>query len=464
MSEILALADDSNPTFELPPTPEVKESLWHNRSFLRLWTSETISQFGSQFTGLALPLTAVIILGATVLQLSILNFVGSVSWLLFGLGVGVWVDRHRKRRIMVTSNIFRGSLLALIPIAAVLGLIANLGIFFLYVIGFFVGFLQVFYDITYQAFLPSLVRRDQLVEGNSRLQASASTAQVAGPTLAGIVIGIITAPIAIAIDACSFFASAFSLSRIRTEEDLALEKMLRVPGPGERSFWIDLKEGLGVVLRDARLRMIAGCTGTSNFFSTAFQTILPLYFLLRAPDGLGVSTSLIAVTLGIIFSVGSIGAIVGVVIATRTAEKIGVGPAIIASALIFGLGGVPYYLSGSLVTNPLFSVAGLNINWNIIAIMAGQFVISIGVVVYNINQVSLRQALVPIRLQGRMNATMRFLVWGTIPLGALAGGLLGTFLGLRTAVGIMILGVSLSFVWVLLSPVRSLKEIPESME
>ena len=464
MSQILALADDSNPTLELPPTPEVKESLWHNRGFLRLWTSETISQFGSQFTGLALPLTAVIILGATVLQLSILNFVGSVSWLLFGLGVGVWVDRHRKRRIMVTSNIFRGSLLALIPIAAVLGLIANLGILFLYVIGFFVGFLQVFYDITYQAFLPSLVRRDQLVEGNSRLQASASTAQVAGPTLAGIVIGIVTAPIAIAIDACSFFASAFSLSRIRTEEDLALEKMLRVHGPLERSFWIDLREGLGVVFRDARLRMIAGTTGTSNFFSTAFQTILPLYFLLRAPDGLGVSTSLIAITIGIIFSVGSIGALVGVVLATRTAEKIGVGRAIIASALIFGLGGVPYYLSGSLVTNPLFSVAGLNINWNIIAIMAGQFVISIGVVVYNINQVSLRQAIVPIRLQGRMNATMRFLVWGTIPLGALAGGLLGTFLGLRTAVGIMILGVSLSFVWVFLSPVRSLKEIPESME
>src|SRR4029077_3179970 len=141
VSQILASTDDSSPAFELPRTPEVKESLWQNRNFLRLWTSETISQFGSQFTGLALPLTAVIILGATVLQLSILNFFGSVSWLLFGLGVGVWVDRHRKRRIMVTSNILRGSLLALIPIAAVLGLIVNLGIFFLYVIGFFVGFL-----------------------------------------------------------------------------------------------------------------------------------------------------------------------------------------------------------------------------------------------------------------------------------------------------------------------------------
>jgi len=434
-----------------------KTSLWHNRNFVSLWTSETISQFGSQFTQLALPLTAVIILGATAEELGILGFAGSISWLLFGLLVGVFVDRHRKKRIMVTSNILRGSLLALIPIVAVLGLITRLGIPFLYAITFFIGFLQVFYDVTYQSYLPSLVQRDQLVEGNSRLQASASTAQVSGPTIAGIVISILTAPVTIAIDACSFFASAFSLSRIDHEEVIDEE----ITRPSIRS---DIREGLHVVLKDSRLRMIAGCTGTSNFFSTAFQTIIPLYFILNTPDGLGVSKSLVGVTLGIIFSVGSIGALVGVAVSTRIASRIGVGPAIVLSALIFGVGGLPYYLSGSLVANPLFSVVGLNINWNILALMAGTFVISIGVVVYNINQVSLRQAIVPIRLQGRMNATMRFLVWGTIPLGALAGGLLGTFLGLRSAVGITILGVSLSFLWVLLSPVRSLRRIPEPLE
>ncbi len=444
---------------ETPPKP----SLWHNRNFTALWTSETISQFGSQFTGLALPLTAVIILGASSFELGILNFAGSVSWLIFGLFVGVWVDRHQKGRIMVTANILRGSILALIPITAMLGIILQLGIVFLYTISFFVGFLQVFFDVSYQAFLPSLVRREQLVEGNSRLQASASTAQVVGPTLAGVVIGIITAPIAIAIDACSFFASALSLSRIKTEENLELEKILRTPMPVEPSFWIDLREGLGVVLSDGRLRMIAATTGTSNFFSTGFQTILPLYFILQSPEGLSVTKAQLGVTLGLIFSVGSVGALVGVAIATRTASKIGVGPAILASALIFGVASLPYYLSGSLIVNPLFSVFGLGINSSILAIMAGQFIVSIGVVVYNINQVSLRQAIVPIRLQGRMNATMRFLVWGTIPLGALTGGLLGTFLGLRTAVLISIIGVSLSFVWVLLSPVRSLKEIPESM-
>ena len=434
-----------------------KQSLWHNRNFVRLWTAETISQFGSQFTGLALPLTAIIILGANVVELSILTFVGSVSWLLFGLLVGVFVDRHHKKRIMVTSNLLRGSLLALIPIAAVLGLILQLGIVFLYAISFFVGLLQVFFDVTYQSYLPSLVERKQLVEGNSKLQASASTAQVVGPTLAGIVISIITAPLAIAIDACSFFVAAFSQSRIEHEEVIEIKEP-------RRSVLADVREGLRVVLGDNRLRMIAGCTGTSNFFGTAMGTMVPLYFILHAPDGLGVSKTFLGVTLGIIFSVGSVGALVGVAVSTRIASRIGVGPAILASILWGGLGTVPYYLSGSLTANPLFTIEGLGVNWSMLAIMAGQFLSFIGVVVYNINQVSLRQAIVPIRLQGRMNATMRFLVWGTIPLGALAAGALGTFFPLRTAIGITILGGTAAFFWIFFSPVRTLKKIPEPLE
>src|SRR6266699_1861799 len=438
-------------------TTTQKETLWRNPNFLKLWTSETISQFGSQFTGLALPLTAIIILSADPVQVGILNFAGSVTWLIFGLVAGVWIDRHRKQRIMVRSNILRGTILALIPITAVLGVITRLGLPFLYAISFCVGFLQVFFDITYQSYLPSLVRRDQLVEGNRNLQASASTAQVTGPTIAGIVISIITAPIAIAIDACSFFASAFALSRIDHEE--IIDKEIAKP-----SVLADIREGLHVVLRDSRLRMIAGSTGTSNFFSTALQAIVLLYFVLPSPAGLGVSKTLVGVTAGIIFRVASIGALVGVAISGRVAKRIGVGPAIVGSMLIGGLGAIPYYLSGSLTVSPLFTVAGFDVNWNMLAIMGGQFITFIGVVVYNVNQVSLRQAIVPLRLQGRMNATMRFLVWGTIPLGGLAGGLLGTFLGLRSAIGIAILGGSLAFLWVLLSPVRSLKEIPAPLE
>ena len=433
-----------------------KETLWRNSNFLKLWTSETISQFGSQFTGLALPLTAIIILGAKSVEVGILNFAGSVPWLIFGLIAGVWIDRHRKQRIMVTSNILRGAILALIPLTAVLGVMTKLGLPFLYAISFCVGFLQVFFDITYQSYLPSLVRRDQLVEGNRNLQASASTAQVAGPTIAGIIISIVTAPIAIVFDAFSFFASALALGRIDHEE--LFDKEIVKP-----SVLTDIREGLHVVFSNRMLRMIAGCTGTSNFFGTALGTIFLLYLIQPSPAGLGVSTTLAGVTAGIIFSVASVGALVGVAISTRVAKSIGVGPAILASILIGSLGAIPYYLSGSLTASPLFTLGGFGVNWSMLAIMGGQFVSFVGTVVYNVNQVSLRQAIVPLRLQGRMNATMRFLVWGTIPLGAIAGGLLGEFLGLRTAIGIAILGGSLAFLWVLLSPVRSLKSIPEPL-
>src|SRR4029077_13950875 len=229
-------------------------------------------------------------------------FAGSVPWLLFGLVAGVWIDRHRKQRIMVTSNLLRGSILALIPITAVLGVIAKLGLPFLYAISFCVGFLQVFFDITYQSYLPSLVRRDQLVEGNPNLHASASTAQVEGPTIAGIIISIVTAPIAIAFDALSFFGSAIALRRIDLAEvidrDIARSSVID-----------DIREGLHVVFSNRMLRMIAGTTGTSNFFGTALGTLFLLYLIEPSPAGLGVAENLAGVTAGIIFSVASVGAL-----------------------------------------------------------------------------------------------------------------------------------------------------------
>jgi MFS family permease len=210
--------------------------------------------------------------------------------------------------------------------------------------------------------------------------------------------------------------------------------------------------------------MIAGSTGTYNFFTNALGAILLLYFVLPSPDGLGVSQPLVSVTAGLIFSISSIGALVGVALATRITRIVGVRRAIVLSELIEGLGSIPYFLSGSLTASPLFTLAGSGINWYTLLIIAGQLVTNIAVVVYNVNQISLRQSIVPIRMQGRMNATMRFLVWGTIPLGGLAGGLLGTFLGLRQAVGIAVIGGSLAFLWVLFSPVRTLKKIPEPLE
>src|SRR5215467_6921470 len=445
-----ALKQTSQVTRSMEPLEETvqevvseSQSLWHHPNFLRLWLSETISQFGSQFTGLALPFTAIIFLKSSSAQLGLLAFVGSLPWLLLGLVVGVWVDRHRKQRIMVSSNIMRGVLLATIPLMAFTGLLSKLGLYFLFVLSFTIGVLQVFFDVSYQAYLPSLVDRSQLVEGNRRLEASRATAAAAGPSIAGAVIRIVTAPIAIIFDAISFFGSALALGKIRKEEVL--------PETYEQSsVRSDVGEGLRVILGDRRLRSIAACTGTSNFFSSAFFAILLLFLTNPLPDGLGLGVDLAPVIAGFIFSIGSLGGLLGVFLAGRAAKKLGVGWTIILGIAISGLGALPFYFAGP-------GTSSLEI------MMLGFFITTLGSVLYNVNQVSLRQAIVPIRLQGRMNASMRFLVWGTIPIGGLVGGFMGEFLGLRTTIGITAVAGTLAFLWVLLSPVRSLKEIPEPL-
>ena len=204
--------------------------------------------------------------------------------------------------------------------------------------------------------------------------------------------------------------------------------------------------------------MIAGSTGTSNFFLSALFAIVPI-FLADSTLGLGLQPFVI----GLIFSVGSIGALVGVLLASRTAKAIGVGYAIIGSMLLASLGVFSFYVATPALNIPLVDLQGIVIPLSAIVLMAGSFMTSVGVVVYNVNQVSLRQAIVPLRLQGRMNATMRFLVWGTLPLGGLAGGILGGTIGIRPTILIAAAGGSLAFLWVLLSPVRGLKEIPEPL-
>jgi MFS family permease len=429
-----------------------KQNLWHHPNFLKLWASETISQFGTQFSGFGIPFTA-LLLTSNPLDFGILNATALLAFPLFALFIGVYVDRHHRRRIMVSANLGRGILLALIPLAAVTGALRQLGMPLLYLVSFSVGVLTVFFDVSYQAILPSLVERDQLVEGNSKLEASRSTAQVAGPSIAGIAVQALSAPLAIAVDAVSYFGSASFLGRIKKEETVQ---------PRDASVMHDLKEGLSVVLKDARLRSIAGCTSTANFFSSALFAILILYLVRQL--------NFTAAVIGLIFTIGSTGAFVGIALAGRLAKRIGVGPAIVSSILFGGIGSLPFYIMNPSLGIPLLNLESVpllgsfRLDMNGLLMMIAIFAGGITNVVYNINQVSLRQALVPIRLQGRMNASMRWIVWGTIPAGSLAGGILGSLLGLRPAIAIAVLGASLAFLWVFLSPVRSLKRIPEPLE
>src|SRR6266568_4187661 len=433
-------------------TTEKAVSVWKNRNFLRLWTSDTISQFGTQFSGLAIPFTF-ILLSKNAFLFGLLQAVGGLAFPLFALFIGVYVDRHYRKRIMTLANVGRGLALGSVPLVAIAGFLPSLGISLLFAVSFVVGLLTVFFDVSYQAILPSLVDRQQLVQGNSMLEFSRSSAAVVGPAMAGVVVQAVYPPLAIAIDATAYMASASVLSRLKQDE---------VIKPSATSVWHDLKEGLAVVLKDKRLRSIAGSTATSNFFSNAIFSILILYLVRH----LGYTAAVI----GTIFFVGGLGAFAGIAVSSRLARILGVGPAIIAAMLVGGLGTIPFALANPTLSTPIFSATGIpllgtfRLDFNALMLMVGGFVTSIGVVVYNINQVSLRQAIVPKSIQGRMNASMRWIVWGTIPAGAIAGGVLAEVFGLREAIVIGVIGGIFSFLWVFLSPVRSLKHVPEAME
>ncbi len=411
------------------PTGEDTSSLWRHRGFLKLWAGQTISQFGSQFSLLALPLVAAVGLQASPAEMGILAAAEAAPFLLLGLFAGVWVDRNRRRPFLILGDLGRALVLATIPLAALAG---ALSIYQLYAVGFAVGVLTVFFDVAYQAYLPSLVGRAHLVEGNGKLEVSRSTAQVAGPSVAGLVIQAVGAPLAIVLDSLSFLGSAVCLLLIRGDEER--------PAAPRSPMLAQLREGLAVVFGNPLLRPIAGCTATSNFSIAAFGALVVLF----ATRELGLG----AASLGLVFSLGSVGALVGALLAGRAATRFGVGRSIVWSAFALGVGLLPIAFA-----TPALAVPALSLGW---------FVVNLGGPIYNINQVSLRQAVTPFALQGRMTATMRFLVWGMMPAGSLAGGALAQAIGLREAMVAAAVGGLLAFPWVLLSPVVALRRIPEA--
>ena len=412
--------------------------LWRHNDFLKLWSAETISQFGSQIDDLAFALVAILVLDASAFEVAVLGTVLFLPFILFTLPAGVWVDRLPRRPVLIVGDFGRAALYATVPIAYLADVLT---LWQLYVVGFLVGAFQVFFDVAYQSYLPSLVDRDQIIEGNSKFEISRSAAQISGPGLGGILVEILTAPYAVLVDAFSFLASGLFILRIRKPEERP-ERATNVDGT-KTSFWQDIKEGLGFVLGNANLRAQAGCTGTSNFFFSLGFAI----YLVFAVRELGLSPGLI----GVVFSVGAAGSLVAAFTAMRISRRFGIGPTTIAVAILQA----PAFLAVA------FAPEG---NDALPFLIASQLVLGFTLVTYNIVQVSYRQAICPARLQGRMNSAMRFIVWGTIPLGTLAGGALGTWIGLRETIAIGAIGSGLSFLWILLSPQRHLREMPEPVD
>ncbi len=357
---------------------------------------------------------------------------GFLPFILFALPAGVWVDRLRRRQILIVGDSARAALLALIPILWAAGV---LQIWHLLVLEFVIGIFTVFFDVAYQSYLPALIEREHLIDGNSKLQLTVSIAQVGGPTVSGTLIAAITAPYAIVVDAVSFAISSVFMIGMKHRENLPRQDAAE-PRP---HMWPQVKEGLAWVVGNRNLRAIAGCTGTSNFCSGLMFSIVILY-MVRV-------LHLSSIQAGAVFAVGSAGSIAGALLANRLGKKFGVGSAIVFMAVIFSFGGLAYPLAPKSFPLPL--------------LMAGQLLFGFSAVAYNILQVSYRQAITPERLQGRMNAAMRWIVWGTIPLGTLAGGAIAQATSLHTAIWVgAVLGTPV-FLWVLLSPLRSIKEMPE---
>jgi MFS family permease len=410
-------------------------SLFRHPDFVKLWSAETISQFGTQVTLLALPIVAATTLNVTPFEFGLLSTIEFLPFILLSLPAGVWVDRLRRRPILIAGDLIRATALVSIPIAFALD---ALTIWQLYIVGFINGCATVFFDVAYQSYLPSLVDRDKIVDGNAKLETSRSAAQIMGPGVAGVVIGAVTAPFAIAVDALSFVGSALFMFAIRRHE-AAPEPRLNEHGerPSMRS---EITEGLRYVGGHRLLRSIAATTGLSNFFTNILYAILILYLVRE----LSVTPQL----LGLAFSLGAVGFLLGALSANPVATRVGVGRTIVLAVMISG----PAEL--------LIAIAPPDLAVPFVAVSI--FLSGLGNMIYNINQVSLRQAITPERMQGRMNATMRFIVWGTIPIGSILGGTLGGIIGLHETIWIGAIGGIFVFLPVLFSPVRRLRTIPAS--
>ncbi len=384
--------------------------------------------------GTAMSFTAILVLHATPFQLGVLAAMQLVPGFLMGLVAGAWVDRLRRRPILIAADLGRALALGTIPLAALLDL---LRIEQLYIVAFVVSILTIFFDVAYQSYLPSLVGRDELVEGNSKLSASAAVSEASGFAAAGWLVQLFTAPIAILIDAVSFVVSALFVRLIRTVEP---RESLVSREPMRTEIW----EGLREVVRHPILRPLAACIVTLGVSGGAYGTLVVLYM----SEGLGFEPGI----LGMIWAVGGISSLFGAVAAGPAARRLGLGPALIAGLLLVGISMFFIPLAeGATVAAALLLIAQQ---------LAGDGMYTI----FEINQVSLRQAIAPERLLGRINATVQFLSLGASLAGSLAGGVLGEMIGVRATLVAGACGTLLAILTLVFSPIRTLRVAPTRME
>jgi MFS family permease len=411
-------------------------SLLRDPDFLKLWTGQTISGFGTQVTILAVPILAALALRVSPLEFGLLTTIEFLPVVLLSLPAGVWVDRLRRRPILIWTDVVRATSLLSIPVAFALGVLT---IWQLYLVVLVNGCLTVFFDVAYQSYLPSIVDRDQLVDGNAKLELTRQSSQRLGPGLAGVLIGVFTAPFAILLDAISYAASALFVSWIRRPEPPPVVHDTTGPRPSMRA---EIVVGLRYVMGNRVLRALALTVAIGNLFGNIADSILILWLVTEhqfAPA-----------LIGLAFTLGSVGVITGALLTSRLTRLVGVGRIIILASIGSSVAWLPIALAPDSLLFP--------------ALTATIVVLSFEGVFWNVSAMSLRQAITPPAVRGRMNATMRFISWGTIPLGATLGGVLGGVIGLHNTIWVGALGALLAFVPVLLSPIWRIHEMPEPVQ
>lgn len=401
-----------------------------NRDFATLWAGETISQFGSQVTLFALPLVAILTLKATVFEVGVLNALRFVPVIVVAVVAGVMLDRCRRRPVLIVCSAARAVLIGLIPLAQATGML-SLGL--LYAVTLLVGTLTVCFDVGALSYVPYLVGRPHLIEANSKLQSSMAFAGISGPGLAGLLIGLITAPITLTVDAVSYLFSVAGLIAIRRPEP--------APEAGQRpSMRRSMAEGFRAVYGTRLLRVLLAQSATLNVGFSATSTLFTVY----AVRTLGLTPLKLGIALGALQA----GSLLGALGAVRIKRVLGLGRTLAVAVV-------------AVSATPLLLLAPRNATAAAVAVLAASWLgHGFGIAVWNVNTITLRQAVTPTRVLARMNATYRMVLYGAMPVGAMAGGLLGSAVGLYSALAVAVIVLTLPIAWIFFSPVFRLTEIP----
>lgn len=411
------------------PLPARPVGLWRRSDFLKLWAGQTVSLFGSRVGGFALTFVAVLTLHATPVQVALLNAAQYGPGLIAGLFAGVWVDRLRRRPVMIAVDGGRAVVLATIPLAAWRGFL-TMPLLFGVALG--VSVLTVFFDVAYRSYLPSLVRREELIEGNSKLQASAAAAEFGGWSIAGFLLPIFTIPGTILIDSLSFLVSAGSLATIRTPEPLPAR-------PAEREgTWREIGEGVRLIRDGPIFRTLAGVTGAWYLFRNIIGAVIILFVTRQLHVSPAVQ--------GIIYAVGGLSSMAGALLAEGVTRRWGFGTMMFRMLLL------------AVVSTVFIPLASGPLALIVVCLLLEQIFADGAATIYEINQVSLLQARTPGSLLGRMNASLRFIEWGAMLGGLLLGGVLGQTVGLRATLFVAVGGQMLAPLMLARSPVRGLRQ------